>query len=178
MCIAVGFLFVLTSCADRNKSMSTESGNTPVATKPGIIATPAKDRIAIGPLSGTTLTGEKYTLSKDASLIVINVWASWCTNCRLEWKDLQRAASKYPEVRFLGLNTSDKKSAALTFVKKNGDNYPHIFDPDLLVFGAMHGVRSAAIPMTLILDEKQRVAVQILGKVNFAELSKQLESLK
>ena len=176
--LAVTLLFAVVGCTASNKSMSTGSSETQVATKPGIIAIPKADRVAIGSFSGTTLNGESYSLSNSPNLTVINVWASWCTNCRLEWKDLQTAAQKFPEVKFLGLNTSDKKTSALAFVKKQGDNYPHIFDPDLFVFGSMRGVSSASLPMTLILDGEQKLAVQMLGKVEISELSKQLKALK
>ena len=177
-CVVASFLIILTGCADSFDSMPTGSTNTQGATKPGVITIPVEDRVSIGPLSGTTLTGTKYVLARNSKLTVINVWASWCTNCRLEWKDLQLAAAKYPEVRFLGLNTSDKQSSALAFVQKYGDNYPHIFDPDLFTFGSMRGVNSAALPMTVILDNEQKVAAKILGKVNFAELSDVLDNLK
>ena len=177
---ALGCIVLLSSCAKTELGMNPESITnpvTPVAITPGIVSIPVKDRVNIGRLSGKTLSGQKYSLTKSSNLMVINVWASWCTNCRLEWKDLQAAALRNPEVIFLGINASDKRADAKAFIKKHGDNYQHIFDPDLIAFGSMRGVSSASIPMTLILDRSQRVAAQILGKVKIADLTNLLKSL-
>jgi thiol-disulfide isomerase/thioredoxin len=48
--------------------------------------------------------------------IVINQWASWCTNCRLEFPFFQQAGrANANRVAFVGLDSQDSQSNALAF---------------------------------------------------------------
>ena len=49
--------------------------------------------------------------------MVVNVWASWCGPCRLEFPDFQAvAAERGDEVAFLGVDTDDSTDAADDFL--------------------------------------------------------------
>src|SRR5258708_4798169 len=51
----------------------------------GVTAIAAADRVAAPSLSGTTLDGKKLSLADyRGKVVVINVWGSWCTPCRVE----------------------------------------------------------------------------------------------
>ena len=63
--------------------------------------------------------------------VVVNVWASWCGPCRLEFPDFQAvAAERGDEVAFLGVDTDDSTTAANDFLDELPLPYPSISDPE------------------------------------------------
>jgi cytochrome c biogenesis protein CcmG/thiol:disulfide interchange protein DsbE len=62
--------------------------------------------------------------------VVINKWASWCVPCREELAVFQRVSlAKGREVAFIGIDSSDSRSAASAFLRAYPLSYPSYFDP-------------------------------------------------
>jgi len=62
---------------------------------------------------------------------VVNVWASWCGPCRIEFPHFQDASAEMgTEIAFLGVNSQDSESAAATFLESSPVPYPSFYDPD------------------------------------------------
>lgn len=63
--------------------------------------------------------------------VVVNVWASWCEPCRMEFPYLQRLSAKYGKrVAFVGVDTNDNDAAARTFLGELPLPYPSYTDPN------------------------------------------------
>lgn len=68
------------------------------------------------------------TASLKGEPFVLNVWASWCTNCRAEHPLLSKLAGTVP---LYGLNYRDKGDAARSWLIQAGNPYRAVLaDPD------------------------------------------------
>jgi cytochrome c biogenesis protein CcmG/thiol:disulfide interchange protein DsbE len=91
---------------------------------------------------GDTVTAPPLTLptfapSQDLSLasyrgkvVVVNFWASWCVDCKLEAHALATARKQWSgkNVVFLGVDAQDLGSAAQKYMRHYGVNYPVVRD--------------------------------------------------
>lgn len=119
-------------------------------------------------LSGKTLDGN--TLQTSAGKItIVNVWASWCSPCRAEAPLLEDFAQKRSDIQIVGILTRDNLSSAQSFVKRFHITYPSLVDDSILTHFRESLVPNA-IPTTLIIDRKWRVAARVSGSVTVAGL--------
>ena len=67
----------------------------------GVATYISPDKRKVAPeISGPTLSGGSFQ-AEPGKLLVLNVWASWCSPCRAEAGALQELSIAYPEVQFL-----------------------------------------------------------------------------
>jgi thiol-disulfide isomerase/thioredoxin len=130
----------------------------------------ADERKMPGKVSGETLEGKPLSLSEYAGkVVVLNVWGSWCADCRKESDNLTGAARELTQdgVAFVGINTRDaSREPALAFERRYEVPYPSLFDPSGRSLLAFYGtLNPSAIPSTLVLDQQGRVAASIVGEV-------------
>ena len=118
-------------------------------------------------LVGNTLTGERLDLSTlRGKPVVLNVWGSWCPPCRKEAPDIQAAALELAgKAEFVGIATRDEPANALAYERKYKVTYPSLLDKGDLLLSLRGAVASQSPPVTLILDEKGRVAARFVGPV-------------
>lgn len=141
----------------------------------------ASQRQAAPQLAGMTLDGKQFSLNQFSDdVIVVNVWGSWCTPCRVEAPALEETYQKYQSkgVRFLGINVRDDNASAMAFDARFGITYPSLQDPNetqVLAFKSV--LPPATIPSTVIIDRHSRVAVRILGAVTEPQLVQQLDNV-
>jgi thiol-disulfide isomerase/thioredoxin len=101
---------------------------------------------------------------------VLNFWYGDCAPCRTEAPLLESVYKEYRAkgVDFLGVNTRDTAPRAEEFDEKYGMTYPSVLDASngnmLLAFAATKPAN--ATPVTLILDQKGRVAARISGEID------------
>jgi len=100
-------------------------------------------------------------------VVVVNFWYAGCPPCRVEAKDLELLHQHFLDqgVVFIGVNIMDQGPTALTFADEFGVTYPSILDVnDGAVRLAFAGqVAPNAVPTTLVLDQRSRVAARISG---------------
>ncbi|UUU43797.1 TlpA disulfide reductase family protein [Streptomyces sp. NBC_00162] len=127
-------------------------------------------------LAGEDLDGKPVSLAEfRGQVVVLNVWGSWCGPCRAEADDLERLSgqTRAEGVRFLGINTRDRdRAAAQSFVRAHGLGFPSLHDPDgeLLLRFPPALLNPQAIPSTLVIDRRGRIAVSIGGAITDEEL--------
>jgi thiol-disulfide isomerase/thioredoxin len=135
---------------------------------------PPEEREITIELTGTTLEGEPWD-SADArgSVLVINVWGSWCGPCKAEAKDLQAVYEHFTSagepVEFIGVNDRDSQPTALAFQEAEGIGYPSLVDDGGRTLVALQGMANAR-PSTLVLDEQGRLAARVAGQVDESTL--------
>jgi len=131
----------------------------------------AADRERAPTLEGDKLGGGTLdTADYAGKTIVINVWGSWCGECRAEAEGLVQASKELAaktdnQVAFVGLNTRDPSEApALSYVREFDVPYPSLVDQDSKLLLNFYGIISpSAIPSTLVIDAEGRLAAVVSG---------------
>ena len=170
--VALAALALLSGCGSNGVSAPQESF---VAGNGATSYIAPDDRVKAPEVSGMTLLGSDYKLPQN-QYAVINVWASWCSPCRAEEPTLAALTRKYPSVNFLGILTRDNPANAEAFVRKRQSPYPTLID-DSILMGLSKSLPANAIPSTIVIDSKGRVAGRISGVVTIASLSELLDKV-
>ena len=117
-------------------------------------------------LSGKLFDGTTVEAADFAGQVtVLNFWYAACAPCRLEAPDLQALSEEFAgKAQFYGVNIRDERATAEAFERNFGVTYPSFQDKDGGILLAMTSyVPPQAVPTTLVLDKKGRVAARILG---------------
>ena len=107
---------------------------------------------------------------------MINFWASWCVDCRVEHPALAAAWDRYRDrgVVFLGIAFQDRVSDSRAFLTELGGDWPQLLDPaerTALAYG-VYGV-----PETFVVGRDGRVAYKRVGAVAYGDLTDVIERL-
>lgn len=167
--VLVGAVLLLTACGG---GLSTPGGEQSYVSGNGTVSflAPAK-RVQAPTIAGTDLNGKQFTRSPN-SILVVNVWASWCAPCRAEAPTLEQLYKNYSSsnVQFLGFVTRDNDDAARAFLNRFAITYPTVHN-DNLIASFSSSLSLNAIPTTLVIDRKNRVAARLSGEVTVASLN-------
>lgn len=167
--VLIGAALLLTACGG---GLSTPGGEQSFVSGNGTVTFITQGKRAQAPtIIGTDLNGNQFTRSPN-SILVVNVWASWCAPCRAEAPTLEQLSKNYAasNVQFLGLVTRDNDDAARAFLNRFAITYPTVHDDDLIA-SFNSSLSPQAIPTTLVIDRKNRVAARLSGEVTVASLS-------
>jgi thiol-disulfide isomerase/thioredoxin len=135
---------------------------------------PAAERGAPVELKGTLLDGTAWdATSARGTVLVLNVWGSWCAPCVAEapaleetWKGLQ--ADEAP-VEFMGIDFREDPARGAAFAAKAGITYPSLTDESGVAILALQG-KAPTVPTTLVLDTEGRIAARVNGPVTASTL--------
>jgi DsbE subfamily thiol:disulfide oxidoreductase len=128
-------------------------------------------------LSGPALEGPALDAADfRGSILVVNVWATWCDPCRREQPALQRLSERYADrgVRFLGINYADDEAKARNWVDRFGVGYPSLADPS---GGFADDLGFIGLPDTYVVDAAGIIRFAIFGETTEAEVSGLLDEL-
>jgi peroxiredoxin len=133
------------------------------------------------PLRGRTLNGQPFALAKvlGKATIVLNVWASWCVQCRTEAHGLKALSDAMAGhgVRFVGIDEQDTLTRARAFVKATHASYPHLVDPNGTLLAQLRLLPTAGIPSTLVIDRHGLMAGRIVGVAHEAVLRHMIDQI-
>jgi cytochrome c biogenesis protein CcmG, thiol:disulfide interchange protein DsbE len=110
-------------------------------------------------------------------VVVLNFWASWCLECRIEHNDLNMAASFYgPKgVSFYGVLYNDTPANGRAWIREmGGQTYPALIDT---------GSRTAidyglyGVPETFIIGRDGKVVHKQIGPLSMQKLAAILDPL-
>lgn len=130
-------------------------------------------------------SGKTTTLSKfRGKVVLLDFWATQCGGCILEIPSfMEIAAKKTKDLKVLGVSMDifweDLKSAeegwqhVRPFVKTHGVNYPILMGDDK----TFKAYKLDALPVTLLLDKKGRVAATYAGIVDKSNIEENIQLL-
>ncbi|WP_374968085.1 TlpA family protein disulfide reductase [Terrabacter sp. BE26] len=135
---------------------------------------PVADRGQPVTLEGTTLDGKPWSSAQRAgTVLVVNVWGSWCPPCIEETPALQKAwetvQAKGKKVEFIGLDKLEGPETGLAFLKANKVTFPSLAYDGGVPILALQG-KASATPTTLVLDGQARIAARVSGPVDTTTL--------
>jgi cytochrome c biogenesis protein CcmG/thiol:disulfide interchange protein DsbE len=112
-----------------------------------------------------TLSGETVTLSSlRGRPVLINLWASWCTPCRLEMPAMQRVYEDYQAQGFqvLAVNATNQDDAgkAADFARQYGLKFPILLD-NLGSVGRQYQLES--LPTSFFVDAQGIIREVVVG---------------
>ncbi|WBS00977.1 DsbE family thiol:disulfide interchange protein [Pseudoduganella sp. SL102] len=110
----------------------------------------------------------------EGKVWLLNVWASWCTSCRIEHPMLMRFA-RQGIAPVVGLNYKDKADAGLQWLRLHGDPYAlSVFDPEGRI-GIDYGVYG--VPETFVIDGRGAIRFRHAGPLTQDVLDRRIAPL-
>lgn len=119
-----------------------------------------------------TIDGGSFTLSEaleDHDMVLINLWATWCVYCELEFPYLQEAYERYGDrvaVIALSLEPGDTMEVMSAFAAEKGLTFPIGSE---LGLGLAEMFEVQGIPMSIVVDRFGDIAYAQAGAMPDAE---------
>lgn len=141
---------------------------------------PVEKREKAPEYSATDLQGNLWQLNgknaegKESAVTVLNFWATWCPPCRQETPDFVGIAHKYADrpVQIIGVSVDEDEQSVRQFIRDYRIPYRIIHASNgQLPFPVQ------ALPMTLIVDRKGRIAKVQVGAISASSLRTILDHL-
>lgn len=170
--LAVAFFFSMLTLAGGKAPLATATEPEPVAASPAgleVVPATAKDILA-------NVRGSK-------SLVLVNLWATWCTPCREEFPDLMRFYNAY-KTRGVSLvlvsgDFSSDTEAAREFLATQGVSFRTFLKsgPDEEFINSFDPAWSGALPATFVYNDKGEKVHSFLGPITYESLEREVAPL-
>lgn len=169
--LIVASLVLAASC---RKSETVATPVTQTAKTPAGSSAPATTATAVGEVGGSipaykakNLDGSSFDLaSQKGSVVLLNVWATWCPPCRAEIPELQKMHDQYVSRNFKVIGVSVDEGGAddvRKFVAEQKMTYPIALDPDGRIANLL---QTSVLPTTVILDRNGKIVWKKMGMVD------------
>jgi thiol-disulfide isomerase/thioredoxin len=155
ICSLLSGCILLIGCAGSPETM-TRSSDAPI---------PYADAIGEGVVapdfSYTTIDGTSSQLSAHrGSVVLMNLWASWCGPCIAEMPDIDQLRQQNPELVVLAINVSEDPADARDYIQETGYDFTWILDEKGEI-GSLYP--TDGIPYTIIIDKAGTISSIYLG---------------
>lgn len=112
-----------------------------------------------------TLQGDSITLADlRGEVVLLNVWATWCTPCRQEIPELQALHEEHADegLRVVGVTVDSRaaESQVHQFIDDSGMTYDVWKDPDQTAVSTFEAI---GVPLTVLIDRDGRMVWRHLG---------------
>ena len=107
-------------------------------------------------------------LTNDGRPLVLNLWASWCLECREEFPALSAFAAANPNIKVVGVAVNDQREDAVAFWEEMGASFDVGYDATGRLRTAYPGF---GLPVTFVIDETGVVVHQIDAQVSESMLA-------
>jgi thiol-disulfide isomerase/thioredoxin len=129
-----------------------------------------KERKDIAPFTFTNDKGETLDLSTwKGRVVVLNLWATWCTPCKKEMPDLAELQKQLgsPDFEVVALSLDRKGlEASQAFLKEIGvTNLALYLEPETKSLAALQAV---GLPATILIDRNGKEAGRLLGEAKWS----------
>ncbi len=190
LCVLLAALLVFAAC-ERRPAVTTEDAA--LTTTAEVAPLPNATTDGPGPADWSSLSGQgkegfvlpdfsvetanhgTLTLSellKDRELVLINLWASWCGPCMMEFPYLQEAYTEYSdrvEILALSVGTDDSLAVIRGVAKDKGLSFPMGRDED---YNLATTFNVTGIPTSLLVDRSRTVVRISIGAMSSAQEAK------
>lgn len=105
----------------------------------------------------------------NGQIVVMNFWASWCVECRVETDELEAAWQKYADqgVVFVGVAYADVEPNSVAYMEEFAVTFPHA--PDLGT-RISNDYEITGVPETFIIDQNGEIAYVQIGPISSSTL--------
>lgn len=117
---------------------------------------------------GATPDARQLSLTElRGKVVVVNFWASWCSECRPEMPALQRLHREFASrgLAIIGINAREGPEIIRRYARELGLTFPLILDPDGKI-NALYGV--VGLPATFVVGRDGRAVAFGIGSREWA----------
>ncbi len=118
--------------------------------------------------------GSISTSALRGHVVLVNFWASWCRECRVEHAALDRAWGRFRDqgVVLVGIPFQDQGSGVQSYLAEMGGGWPQVQDggDTALAFGVF------GVPETYLIGTDGRLLYRWVGPVAYDDLSEHVQA--
>lgn len=166
--LLVAIVVMAAGCRRDEKAVKPAAGSG-TAEKPQATATAAPGAevgMMLPDYSAMNLDGTKFDLaSRRGKVVLLNVWATWCTPCLAEIPELQRIHDAYAARGFEVVGASVDESgieSVKQFVDAKKMTYPIVLDPQGQVANLL---QATVLPTSVLMDRTGKIVWKHIGYI-------------
>ncbi len=151
--------------------------NSPAAASQDFVAVPAEVNYPAPDLPLQDLAGKNVSLTDyRGSVVLVNLWATWCPPCKEEMPTLETFYEKYKADGFVlvGVNQEEQRNIVAPFVDEFGLTFPVWLDLNYL---AQRKFNTANLPSSYVIDRQGNVRLMWIGGISKKNLEKYVPDL-
>jgi peroxiredoxin len=166
--LAIGIMYYLLSF---DNPVSDSASTSDFSTVPVQVDYPAPE------LNLTSLEGDAVSLADyRGSVVLVNLWATWCPPCAEEMPTLQAFYERYKSEGFvlIAIDQGETVAEVKPFAAEFGLTFPIWLDPDNEAGGIF---KTMNLPSSYVIDREGQVRLMWIGGISAANLEKYVPNI-